>query len=290
MGVVSRPPLLTERNNCHYPVALYERDQTMNTKGIALLIGIVIGGAAHAELPPATPANTGQKPTAEAGSTKGSEQLVSFEGETQGAPPAQLEALIGDWNIGELSGVRGLWVDGTKWRQGTPSASLADQAKRLYGDRYAEFLDGVKAFAFYPLAVYRGDCTGEDLTLSVRFYPQSGRIDQAAGIAWSIAPDGSYFGTRANALEGNLLFFKVVRGKRVLLQTVRNVVTDSKKWHTLKVRLHGKTLAVEVNDKEVLKRGLDAPANGRCGLWSKADSQVLFDDFRVRKGSGGTGD
>jgi hypothetical protein len=167
---------------------------------------------------------------------------------------------------------------------------LADQAKRLYGDRYAEFLDGVKAFAFYPLAVYRGDCTGEDLTLSVRFYPQSGRIDQAAGIAWSIAPDGSYFGARANALEGNLLFFKVVRGKRVVLQTVRNVVTDSKKWHTLKVRLHGKTLAVEVNEKEVLKRGLDAPANGRCGLWSKADSQVLFDDFRVRKGSGGTGD
>lgn len=42
-------------------------------------------------------------------------------------------------------------VDGSKWRQGTPSASLADQAKRLYGERYAEFLDGVKAFAFFPL-------------------------------------------------------------------------------------------------------------------------------------------
>jgi len=39
----------------------------------------------------------------------------------------------------------------------------------------------------------------------------------------------------------------------------------------------------------VLKRSLEAPASGRCGLWSKADSQVLFDDFRVIKGSGGAG-
>jgi hypothetical protein len=260
----------------------------MKTNRIGLLLGIMIGGMANAESPAAVPASGGQKPTAES-SPKSSEQLVSFEGETLGAPPAQFEALIGDWNIGELAGARGLWVDGTKWRQGTPSASLADQAKRLYGERYAEFLDGVKAFAFYPLAVYRGDCQGEDLTLSVRFYPQSGRIDQAAGIAWSIALDGSYFGARANAPENNLLFFKVVRGKRVVLQTVRNVVTDSKKWHTLKVRLQGKSLSAELNNKEVLKRGLDAPASGRCGLWSKADSQVLFDDFRVVKGSGGTG-
>jgi len=27
---------------------------------------------------------------------------------------------------------------------------------------------------------------------------------------------------------------------------------------------------------------LDAPPVGRVGLWSKADSQVLFDDFQVK--------
>ena len=45
--------------------------------------------------------------------------------------------------------------------------------------------------------------------------------------------------------------------------------------------LKGKSLSVDVDDKEVLKRGLEAPANGRCGLWSKADSVVYFDDIRV---------
>jgi hypothetical protein len=210
-------------------------------------------------------------------------EVTSFDQETVGGPSARFEAVVGDWSIAEQGGARGLLVDGSKWRQGTPSASLADQARRLYGERYAEFLDGVKAFAYFPLAVWRGDCAGTDLTLSVRFYPRSGRIDQGAGLAWSIAPDGSYFGARANALEDNLLFFKVVRGKRTVLEVVRGVHTDTRSWHTLKVALHGRSLSVELDGAERLKRAVDAAPNGRCGLWSKADSQVLFDDFAVTR-------
>jgi hypothetical protein len=208
---------------------------------------------------------------------------VSFDKDAVGAVPADFEPVVGDWYVAEKNGARGLLVDGGKWRQGTPSANLADQAKRLYGERYAEFLDGVKAFAFFPLAVYKGDCTGQQLTLSVRFYPIAGRIDQGAGIAWSVANDGSYFGVRANALEDNLLFFRVVRGKRTILENVRGVSTSTHAWHTLKVTLHGKALSAELDGKQRLERKLDAPASGRCGLWSKADSQVLFDDFVVTK-------
>jgi hypothetical protein len=139
----------------------------------------------------------------------------------------------------------------------------------------------VKAFAYFPLAVYQDDCPSGDLALSVRCYPQAGRIDQGAGIAWSIAPDGSYLGARANALEDNLLFFRVVRGKRTILDTVRGVETAARSWHTLKVTLHGRALSVVLDGQERLKREVDAPPAGRCGLWSKADSQVLFADFTV---------
>ena len=210
--------------------------------------------------------------------------VVSFNGDAPGGPPTSFEALIGDWYVTELAGERGLLVDGSKWRQGVPSASLADQARRLYGDRYAEFLDGVKAFAYFPLALWQGDCSGDNLTLSVRFYPQAGRIDQAAGLVWGAAPDGSYFGVRANALEDNLLFFRVVRGKRTIIDTVRAVSTPTRTWHTLKVTLRGSSLAVDVDGLERLKRDVDTRPVGRCGLWSKADSQVLFDDFTVSAG------
>jgi len=132
--------------------------------------------------------------------------IVKFDQEPVGGPPAEFEPVVGDWRIAELAGARGLFVDGARWRQGAPSANLADQARKLYGERYAEFLDGVKAFAFFPLAVWKGECPVDGTRISVRFYPEAGRIDQAAGIAWSILPDGSYFGARANGSKTTCSF------------------------------------------------------------------------------------
>jgi hypothetical protein len=206
---------------------------------------------------------------------------ATFDGDTVGASASSFEGIVGAWYVGEADGKKGLMVDGTRWRQGTPSANLADQAKRLYGDRYAEFLDGVKAFAFFPLAVWKGECAG-DRHFSVRFYPIAGRIDQGAGVAFDIGTDGSYYGFRANALEDNMLFFKVVKGKRSILQTIRGVSTSTRTWHTLTGTIAGKQLTVGLDGKERFKRTLDSVPTGRCGLWSKADSKVLFDDFEAR--------
>jgi hypothetical protein len=212
----------------------------------------------------------------------GSPTKVTFEGDKTGGPPSTFETVIGGWYVGEVEGTRGLMVDGTRWRQGTPSANLADQAKKLYGDRYAEFLDGVKAFAFFPLAVWNGDCAG-DRHISVRFYPIAGRIDQGAGIAYDIGKDGSYWGVRANALENNVLFFKVVKGKRIIVQTIRGTETSTRTWHTLDATIKGTDLSARLDGKEVVKRKLDRAPTGRCGLWSKADSKVLFDDFEASR-------
>jgi hypothetical protein len=39
---------------------------------------------------------------------------------------------------------------------------------------------------------------------------------------------------------------------------------------------------VDLDGKERFKRALDREPAGRCGLWSKADSKVLFDDFEAK--------
>lgn len=219
----------------------------------------------------------------DAASAPPSALAVKFDDETVGAPPTSFEAVVGDWTIGQAAGATGLKVDGSRWRDGTPSANLADQAKRLYGDRYAEFLDGVKAFAFYPLAIHKDPPPAGDLKMSVRFYPMAGKIDQAAGIAFGVAPDGSYSGVRANALEDNILYFKVVKGKRTVLDTIRNVPTPTRTWHTLVVEVRGKQLTVHLDDTKRFEKTLDTAPVGRVGLWSKADSQVLLDDFEITK-------
>jgi len=207
--------------------------------------------------------------------------LVTFDADPVGAPSPSFEAVVGDWYAVEESGAHALKVDGSKWRNGTPSANLADQAKKLYGERYAEFLDGVKAFAFFPFAVWKQEPPPGDVRVSVRFFPVGGRIDQAAGLAFAISPEGSYLGVRANALEDNLLYFRVVKGKRTIIDTVRDVPTAGKTWHTLSLEVRGVHLTALVDGQKRFEKLLEKPAQGRLGLWSKADSQVLFDDFKV---------
>ena len=51
--------------------------------------------------------------------------VITFDADTVGKPPADLGPVIGDWMVAEREGARGVLVDGSKWRQGTPSASLA---------------------------------------------------------------------------------------------------------------------------------------------------------------------
>jgi hypothetical protein len=206
---------------------------------------------------------------------------LTFDADPVGEPPRGIEPVIGDWAIAEQDGARGLLVDGTHWRNGTPSASLADQAKRMYGDRYAEFLDGIKAFAFFPLAVVPADPPAGDVRMSIRFYPIAGQIDQGAGIAFGVLPDGSYWGVRANALEDNLLYFHVVKGKRTVLDVVRDTATPTRQWHTLTATLRGTDLDVELDGKPRFHKKLTEVPRGRVGLWSKADSKVLFDELRV---------
>jgi hypothetical protein len=230
------------------------------------------------EGPAATPS---AEPAASASAAPSGAVTVTFDDEPIGAPSTSFEAVVGDWYVGEQAGARGLIVDGSKWRNGTPSANIADQAKHLYGDRYAEFLDGVKAFAFFPFAVWKSDPPPGDLRISIRFYPFAGKIDQGAGIAFAIAPDGTYLGVRANALENNLLYFKVVKGHRTVIDDIRNVPTPTKTWHTLSVEIHGQKITAEVNGQKRFEKTLSAAPTGRIGLWSKADSQVLFDDFKV---------
>jgi hypothetical protein len=67
----------------------------------------------------------------------------------------------------------------------------------------------------------------------------------------------------------------------VLPQTIRGVETSTRTWHTLTARIAGKQLTVELDGRERIKRTLDRAPTGLCGLWSRADSKVLFDDFEA---------
>jgi len=181
----------------------------------------------------------------------------------------------------EDAGNKGLSVNGAKWAQGQTSAGLADKARALYGERYAEFLDNVQSYAYFPIAVMNDVADFREGTIAVRFKVVAGRIDQAAGILFNVQPNGDYLTLRANPLEDNLVLWKYVKGKRSSVKWIRNTPTPSGQWHELKLKVVGRKVIGFLDGKGYLEHDLPEGVSGRVGLWSKADSVVYFDDFRV---------
>ncbi len=63
----------------------------------------------------------------------------------------------------------------------------------------------------FPVCVYDG-LTAKDVDVSVKFKPVSGKGDQGAGIVWRYRDKDNYYIVRANALEGNVVLYKVEGG------------------------------------------------------------------------------
>src|SRR5499433_1460645 len=206
---------------------------------------------------------------------------VDLAGETVGAEPKAFVPVVGFWRIEDDSGKKVLVVDGRQWKEGQSSAGLADKARALYGERYAEFLDRVQAYAYFPYVVAPDVQDFRDGEISVRFEGISGRIDQGAGILFNLKPNGDYLTVRANPLENNLVLWKFEKGKRSSVKWVRNTPTPSRQWHDLKVRINGTKVEGYLDGKLYLEHTLPEPVSGRIGLWSKADSYVHFDQFTV---------
>src|SRR6266699_1363623 len=206
---------------------------------------------------------------------------IDLAGETVGAEPKSFVPVVGFWRVENDNGRKVLVVDGRQWKEGQSSAGIADKARALYGERYAEFLDRVQAYAYYPYTVAQDVQDFRNGDITVRFEGISGRIDQGAGILFNLKPNGDYLTIRANCLENNLVLWKFEKGKRSSVKWIRDTPTPSHQWHELKVRIAGATVEGYLDGKRYLEHTLPEPVSGRIGLWSKADSHVYFDAFTV---------
>lgn len=140
----------------------------------------------------------------------------------------------------------------------------------------------------FPVAVL-SDVSAADVDVSVRFKPISGRGDQAGGLVWRYQNQDNYYIVRANALEDNVVLYKVERGRRTDLPLKGEGRTYGKKtdvptgqWSTLRVVANGRLFEVYFNGAklyEVEDGTFTTP--GKVGVWTKADSVTQFDDLAV---------
>jgi hypothetical protein len=123
------------------------------------------------------------------------------------------------------------------------------------------------------------DALLKDGFVEVKFKPVAGKIDQAGGVVWRCADTNNYYIARANALEDNVTIYHTINGKRVAFKNVDTKVAPGV-WHSLRVDFRGNEFTVTFDGKKVIVATDDSfSAAGRVGVWTKADSVTLFDDF-----------
>ncbi len=193
-------------------------------------------------------------------------RTVEFEGETVGQPPA-------GFTFGHTAKV------------GAPGRWLVQQED---GNRFLAQLEADRAGRRFPVAVI-SDFTATDVDLSVRFKPVSGRVDQAGGLVWRYQDEDNYYIVRANALEDNVVLYKVENGRRSDLPLKGEGRTygmtapvPSGQWSTLRVVVTENLFEVYYNGTKLYAvEDSTFSSAGKVGLWTKADSVTYFDDLTV---------
>lgn len=133
----------------------------------------------------------------------------------------------------------------------------------------------------FPLAIYMPTVPA-DVEVTIGFKAISGKVDQAAGVVVRLQSPQNYYIARANALEGNVRFYRVVGGKREQLASAdRKISTGA--YHKLTLRAQGARFTV-LFDGEQLFTATDSTfrAPGKVALWTKADSVTRFDRIDIK--------
>lgn len=132
--------------------------------------------------------------------------------------------------------------------------------------------------ATYPVCIKEGTRI-KDGFVEVKFKSVAGREDQAGGVMWRCRDADNYYIARANALEDNVTIYHTIAGKRVSFKNADTQVASGI-WHTLRVDFEGNKFTVSFNGRKVIEASDDSFQDaGKVGIWTKADSVTLFDDF-----------
>ena len=193
-------------------------------------------------------------------------RTVDFTGDSVGQPPQ-------GFAFGHTAkvGAPGTWV------------VQADGTNRYLAQTHAD-----STRSRFPVAVV-SDVAAADVDLSVRFRPVSGRVDQAAGLVWRYQDEDNYYLVRANALEDNVVLYKVERGRRTDLPVKgagrtygKSAEVPAGQWSTLRLVATGPRFEVSLNGVKLYEvEDATFATPGRIGVWTKADSVTHFDDLTV---------
>ncbi len=130
----------------------------------------------------------------------------------------------------------------------------------------------------FPWCVVTGASLADGF-VEVKFKSLAGKADQAGGVVWRWKDGDNYYVARANALEDNVSLYYTQNGRRNTIKYVDAPVAKNQ-WHTLRAEFQGKRIRVALDGKVYIDVDDERIAGaGAVGVWTKADSVTVFDDF-----------
>ena len=189
-----------------------------------------------------------------------SAEVIGFGKASRGAPPL-------DFDFSRTgSGGSGRWA--------VVDDDTAD------GGRALEQSSTEKTDYRFPLAIYK-PLSAKNVEATVRFKPIAGEVDRAGGIAVRLSNPDNYYLVRANALEDNVRFYRIVKGRRIELKSADAKVAANA-WHTLALKAEGDRFTVTFDGKQLYTvTDKTFGQAGRVALWTKADSVTRFDRLEI---------
>jgi hypothetical protein len=146
----------------------------------------------------------------------------------------------------------------------------------------------------FPLAIWNG-ATLQDGSVSVLFKAVEGTVDRAAGIVWRYQDPNNYYIVRANALENNVVLYKVENGMRASIAPkglpsraygVKHQI-PSGRWDKLQISFVSNRFTAFFNGERLFEaEDATFPSAGKIGLWTKADSVTYFDELMISRQTG----
>jgi len=191
-------------------------------------------------------------------------QTVTFAGEPAGSFPRDFE-----------TGVVGAGGPG-KWEIVADPTAAGGRALAQVGTDRTDYRYLTASYS--PVVAVNVDVT-------TRFKAVAGQVDRAGGVVVRLVDANNYYVARANALEDNVRFYRVVQGKRQELASA-NIKVASGVWHTLTLRAEGDLFTV-LFDGKPMHATKDTtrqprPERGKVGVWTKADSVTYFDRIEIK--------
>jgi hypothetical protein len=181
---------------------------------------------------------------------RGKSYSFSFD-DAAGPLPASMSSVLGDWT-----------------RVADATAPSGPNVLKQTGEYYN---------ADFP-RVLVNDLTFTNATVRVKCRPDDGDTDRACGLVFRAKDSDNYYLTRANALEGNVNFYKVISGSRMEIAGANRTVTSGQ-WHTLEAETSADETVIRWDGEEVIRTHDGEYDKGKVGLWTKSDSITSFDDL-----------